>query len=391
MNLITATDIRSLAEEHAGPCVSITMPTHVGTNAIQQDPIRLKNLLKTARQRLVDDKGLRGPKADDLLQPGWNLIEHGEVWREQGVGGIAVFLGSGRADAYRIPLQVEEQVVVNDRFFVKPLLPILHAEQRFFVLTLEQRGGVRLLECTPSSISELDLPEGTPTTMDEATRVDGRGNSLQQHTNVAGPASRKTTRTSTFESNSVDDQVADAEQNDFMHYLQSGVYEKIKLENAPLVLVGTEFMQSLYRDHNRYSNLYPEGIVGTPKYVSDRDLQLKALDMLQPYFDQARQSAFDRFREYYGTGRASVDPAEIVPAAAYGRVESLLVADGTRHEWGRFKEDTGDVIIHDHELPGDDDLADFAVARTILTGGKVFHAESTLVPNQSSMAAVFRY
>jgi hypothetical protein len=127
MDVLHLTDIRQLASECDGPCVSIFMGTHLGTNngtqEVQQDPIRLKNLLNQAREQLMTVKGMRRPDADELLGPGWDLISSGEVWREQPGSGLAVFLGSKGGRYFRVPLALEEKLVVNDRFFVKPLLP----------------------------------------------------------------------------------------------------------------------------------------------------------------------------------------------------------------------------------------------------------------------------
>lgn len=401
MDVLTATDIRQLASACDGPCVSIFMGTHLGTNngtqEIQQDPIRLKNLLNQARERLMAEKGMRRPDAEGLLRPGWQLIENGDVWREQAGSGLAVFLGPDGGQSFRVPLELEEKLVVNDRYFVKPLLPVLRAEDLFYILMLAQKD-VRLLECTSSGISEVDLGD-TPRDLATALRLDDTNPEMTWHRvgTSMGPASRKKTGgSSDFHGTGVDNGPADAGLIVFLDRLQKGVTERLDdptlnqgTGKAPLVLAGIEFVQALYRDVNRYHNLYDQGIVGNAKLIGDTQLRDEALRLLQPYFERARHAAGDRFREYYGTGRASVDPAEIVPAAAYGRVESLLVADA--HQWGRFDETTGELEMHDEPKPGDDDLSDYAVAKTLLTGGEVFAAEAAGIPQHSSMAAVFRY
>ena len=46
-------DWKLLLEKPPGTCVSLFMPTHRSGPEVQQDPVRLKNLLRQAEGRLV--------------------------------------------------------------------------------------------------------------------------------------------------------------------------------------------------------------------------------------------------------------------------------------------------------------------------------------------------
>jgi hypothetical protein len=50
MNTSKREDLMELISEQKGICVSIYMPTHRAGSETQQDPIRLKNLLKEAEE-----------------------------------------------------------------------------------------------------------------------------------------------------------------------------------------------------------------------------------------------------------------------------------------------------------------------------------------------------
>ena len=52
MDLLDRNALWSLMEEGAERCVSIYLPTHRAGSDIQQDPIRLKNLLRRAEESL---------------------------------------------------------------------------------------------------------------------------------------------------------------------------------------------------------------------------------------------------------------------------------------------------------------------------------------------------
>jgi ribosomal protein L35 len=114
VDVLTRDELRTLVSRSAGPSVSIYMPAHRAGRAIRQDPIRLKNLLEEAEERLVAG-GLRAPEARGLLGPGRKLLDDGMFWQYQS-DGLAIFLSAETFRFYRLPFDFEELVVVADRF-----------------------------------------------------------------------------------------------------------------------------------------------------------------------------------------------------------------------------------------------------------------------------------
>jgi len=57
MDMFDRNELMMLAGQKDSPSVTISMPTHVTGTAAQQDPIRLKNLLRVAEDRLVAGGG----------------------------------------------------------------------------------------------------------------------------------------------------------------------------------------------------------------------------------------------------------------------------------------------------------------------------------------------
>ena len=68
MDILNRDNLEQLSKQEDGLHVSIYMPTHPAGDQIQQDPIRLKNLLNQAQEELMA-RGLRRPDAEALLQP----------------------------------------------------------------------------------------------------------------------------------------------------------------------------------------------------------------------------------------------------------------------------------------------------------------------------------
>ncbi len=142
IELVSRAELKTLNEEPDGSCVSIFLPTHRAGTQTQQDPIRLKNLLREAEERLLA-KGLRAPEVDELVAPARESLDDSDFWRHQS-NGLAVFLSPGVLRYYRLPLNFEDLVIVANRYHLKPLLPLLTGDGQFYVLALSQ-NEVRFL------------------------------------------------------------------------------------------------------------------------------------------------------------------------------------------------------------------------------------------------------
>ena len=68
MELLDINELKSLANCQEKPCISIYMPAHRAGRELEQDPIRLKNLLRETDRKL-DNYGLRRKQIDELLSP----------------------------------------------------------------------------------------------------------------------------------------------------------------------------------------------------------------------------------------------------------------------------------------------------------------------------------
>jgi hypothetical protein len=175
VDVLSRNDLEMLVQHPRSPCVSLYMPTHRSGPETQQDPIRLKNLIRQAEQRLVGT-GMRRRDASEILQPARRLLEDEAFWRHQSAG-LALFLRTEWFRWYRLPLTFEELVVVSDRFHVSPVLPLLTGDGRFFVLALSENEA-RLLAGTRFNVQVVNvpgLPAGVRTPFDTTTRRENSG------------------------------------------------------------------------------------------------------------------------------------------------------------------------------------------------------------------------
>ena len=384
MNIISRSELKTLMQKQEGPCVSIFMPTHRAGAEVQQNPIRLRNLLREAEDRLIAS-GLRALEVKELLTPAQGILGNGLFWRRQS-DGLAMFLSSEVFRYHRLPLDFKELLVITDRFHIKPLLPILSGDGQFYVLALSQ-NLVRLLQGTRHSVSEVDL-EDIPKSLADALQNDVFGKQLRSHT---GASLGGGGRSSVFHGQGAG---TDIPKKDnilrYFHLINEGLHELLRDKRAPLVLAGVDYLFPIYRDANSYPYLLDEGIAGNPEGLSIEELHKQACAIVQPYFQKDQEDAVDMYRQSAGTGLTSTNVKEIVQAAYHGRVGSLFVAVGLQ-QWGVFGPESNEVHLHEEAEPGDEDLLDFAAIQTFLNGGAVYVVDPAEVPDNTSMAAVFRY
>lgn len=380
MDVFTKDDFKMLVKKQRGLCISIFMPTHRTTTEIQQDQIRLKNLLREAERAIaVTDSNL-----GNVLEPAQNFLQESEFWWYQS-DGLALFLSPEAFFYYRLPISFEELIVVTDRFHLKPLLRLLSGDGRFYILAVSQ-NEVRVFQCTRFSVSELDLVN-IPESAAEALRYDDPEKQLQFHTGTSAGGGK---RPAMFHGHGVG--TDDTKENILRYFRQiaTGIRDFLRDEEAPLVFAGVDYLFPIYREANTYPNLLGEGISGNPEGLSAKELHERAWSIVEPYFQEARNEAAAQYRQFAGTGRTSDDLKSIVPAAYRGRVEIVFVALGSQR-WGTFDQDNQTAELHDIAEPGDQDLLDFAAIQTLINGGSVYAVEQDKMPADSPVAALFRY
>jgi len=382
MNILRRDDIEKLMDSYEGPCVSVFMPSHRGATESRQDQIRFKNLLREAEESLLES-GLRHPQVNDLLEPVQMLLKDASFWKQQ-IDGLAVFLCQDIFQYFCFPHRFKELVVVTDRFHIKPLLPLFSGDKRFYLLALSQ-NQVRLFQGSRYSIVKVDL-EGVPDSLAEAVGYDEREKQLQSHTRSPGSGGG---RGAIFRGHGEGTDNAKDKILEYFRQINKGLQQLLKDEKAPLVLAGVEYLFPIYREANTYPHLADDGVTGNPEGLSAEDLHEQAWAIVAPLFNMAERDSV-KYRKFAGSEKTSTDVRKIVPAAYYGRVESLIVAVGVQ-QWGTFDPVRNVVQLHQEAQPGDADLLDFAAIQTFLLGGSVYAVEPNQVPDEAPLAAVFRY
>ena len=388
MDILKQSDLKELIETPKEWCVSIYLPTHRFGREQQQDPIRFKNLITRAQERLVES-GLRRPEAQDLMRPAESLLEDKDFWQHQS-DGLAVFLAPDFLRIYRLPSKFDELMVIADNFQIKPVLPLLTENGQFYILALSL-NEIRLLLGTRDTVNAIDLSD-IPTSMQEALSMDDPEKHLNFHTGTKSP-SASGGRPAMFHGQGV--QADEQNKKNILRYFKlvdNGLSRLLNGINIPMVLAGVDYLLPIYHQANTYPNLLDEGLEGNPEELDEKELHKSAWELVEPRFIAEQREALEQFKQLHGQENelASDDLKAVVKAANFGRVDTLIVPSGVQR-WGRYDAQKNKVVLETEPKPGNEDLLDLAAARTLFNSGKVFTVQPENLPGNGDLAAIMRY
>lgn len=381
MEVLTVAELKTLAGQNQRPSLSFFMPTHRAGRDTQQDPIRFRNLLREAENRLLES-GMRRPDMLALLLPAHMLLDDSPFWQHQ-QDGLAVYLSADDFHVYRLPISVEEQLIIDNTYYFKPILPLFTNNGHYYILALSQ-NEVRLFEGTRHSVGQIDLPQGVPASLEEALPAEDN----EQHVTVRSGAMQG----SMFHGQGQGDEVVKERIGRYFNRVDAGLKPWYKQVNAPVVLAGVEYLLPIYRRESEYANILPTGITGNPETLRPEELHAQAWPIVEPYFQQELDAVIGEYRQFAGTGTATHQLSEAIPAAYFGRVGKMIVAVDSQ-VWGEFDPESGFVVEHSdaQKLETDIALLDAAAMHTLFNGGSVYALTQAEMPVDSPVVAVLRY
>jgi hypothetical protein len=387
MNIPTNEELRALSQTDREVAVSIFMPTHEAGPETRENHIRFKNRLQEAKM-LLSERGYDDKDIDGLLGSAQALVNDEEFWQHQRKG-LAMFITPGESFEYRLPVTPEELTLVSNRFHLKPLMPLLTGDGRFYILAMNL-NSVRLLEATRYSVSEVPLRD-VPTSIDDALRYDDDPEPTLRAYAAAGTRGGGGDRL----------QAQGAEEPDrkenirrFFTAFDNGLRKMLEPQGdrIPVVFAGNVSNFPIYQEANHYNGLIDDFVAGNPEEMSDEALHERAWEIVAPHFETRRGKDAEAFRVKAGSdpAHASADLQEILPAAHDSRVQTLFVPLG-QHRWGRYDPEARTSEIQGEERADTYDLYDLAAVQTLLGGGTVYAVEPPEIPGEGELAAVYRF
>ncbi|MFJ2768470.1 chemotaxis protein [Streptomyces sp. NPDC087300] len=360
---LTSATLAGLRQPRPYPAVTVVLPTHRREPDNAQDPVRLRNLVAEAKERLRADPAVTAEHAADVSGQLDKALE--EVDLVHAEDGLVVLAAPGEHQVWSLARSVPARVVLADTFLTRNLVAAQAAERPYWVLAVSA-DRVTLWSGTPERVTE-HRADGFPLTR-----------------SLEDPDAQRKERIGDLPSTFRDEQT-----RAFLREADQALAAVLGAEPRPLFVAGEAAALSLLDDvgtaADGASPIRHGGLAQGPatavheavlpaladRAKSEQDAALKELDGAQG-------------RKQYAAG---LD--EVWQNAMTDRVGLLAVEDTYR---ATVRDHGGHLVpAESGDLDARDDIVDEIVERALDGGAKVrFLAEGTLA-DRGRIAAVLRY
>lgn len=377
---------KELAQVRAPHCISIFIPTHRAGKEVNEklDRINFKNQVQKVAAELQSWQ-LDNKEIAHLLEPLNALINDTDFWNNQS-DGLVAFRNREQFEYFSLPVHFQEFVFVSDHYYLKPLVPYLNDDGKYYLLALTL-SGVKFYEGFPHHINEVVLDDLLPEKLQDVVGYDYKDKNLQ----IRSGQTSSNEGEGMYHGHGKGSEEEKTEILKFFRAINDGLMQFIKNRKRPLVLAAVDYLVPLYKEVNDYQNLHDHFIAGNPEHEDPVLLHEKARDLLGDYFDKDRKQALSAFEQALSNGRASFKEEEVIAAAYNKRVDTLFIRNN-EELWGIFDVEKNAVIPREVQPEFKTCLLNFAAIHTILNNGKVYLLEADQMPEPNSRTnAIFRY
>jgi hypothetical protein len=369
------------------PALSMFVPLDGPPSAGAGDTTRFHRMLDDAAARLAPTVGRE--RAEAIVRPVRGVLD-GPGFGGRGQAGLAVFASSAGSHAVPLPFAPPALTVVGRWFHIRPLLPLLVGDGRFWILALAA-GQVRLFTANREGAHPVDVPDMPASVADVSAETDAT-DGLQfnpiarPHGNRGAPGVVKSHGLESPE------EVRKAEFIEYLRRVDRAVVGVLNAGSAPLVIAAEPEALGHYRALCSYRHLHDAAVEINPFALDPADLHQRAYALVRPGFEAPVAALKDRIAARLGTAEPTVTLKleEILSAAAFSRVDALLLADDAAL-WGRFDPANGQIAAHGTPGDADDDLFNLAAVQTLAHGGDVYLVPHADMPHGAAAAAALRY
>jgi hypothetical protein len=375
-DLVTFDDLRRLAGA-TSPCLTIV--TEIPT------PFELSHRLRKAIRRVegeLKDRRADPATIESLMQPIDDLAATAET---AGLWGNALILFRS-PDMFRYFLlyrRTPEVESLEERFQVRPLLPVFAREQRYHLLGLSRRH-IRLWHCRQHLAQEADIGAVVPQDMKIWLNTRQPDHVLDNRS--AGGVSVGSMKGVSF-GTSTD---RERENNEYLyHFFKSvdkGVNTLLRNDPTRLLLAGAEHEVAMFRKLSDYPRMFEKAVPAPPDGLPIRELHERATQVVMQLRSESLEKALTDFEKHRDAGRVSSDAREIVKAAWEGRVADFFLLESAALR-GTCNEETHEVETSNPR----EDLLNAAALETVRHGGRVFALAAEDMPEPREVVAALRF
>ncbi len=375
--MVSEKTIQELIEKKSDVSVTITLPTHKKGEESKQDPIRFKNLLSEASEKIKEYNSKNG-FADSLLKQARQLLDKPLFWSHLDKG-LAVYVSENRFDVYKLPYEVEEQVFVNNHFMITPLLPMTSMDGSFSVLAVS-RQNIRLLRCTRNEVQDI-TPSEIPLSIEDYIEIDPE-KQLNFHSGSRG-------QKAVYFGHGANEEDKLIVVEGFYREIEKEITRVIKQYDDPLILTGLTENIGIYKKVNSYNRVLDEVVKRNPDELTDKELKDKGWEIIQTFFLGDMYKSLENLKKSTND-KVSNNLGEIVEATVMGKSQTIFISKGEK-KWGFYDEVNHTVQYSNNPNGKDVELLNWLSITAFKTGSKVYILPKEEMPIRSTVAAEYRF
>lgn len=357
-------EIHLLQQISGYPALTITLPTHRTSPDNRQDPIRVKNLIDQAANRLLTEFSKRdiAPLLDRLEK----LAR--EIDYRYTLDGLALFVNRDFARAVYLPFTLKERVHVGDTFLTRDLVFAMNRTPRYWVLVLSEKP-TRLYEATRDDLIEIQ-DGGFPITHEGP----GGEQSLPGGFGIKKSAYR------------------DEYHRKFFRQIDAALKPFLTDDPLPLAVVGVDRFLAFFKEVTDYKDSLITTLQGSHDKTSPHELGKLIWPLVKDALAEQRQQVLSELDKAVGERKTASTIGEVWRMAKQGRGHLLLVeedfhfpgkVDGTgRHLTPADDVNSPDVL---------DDAVDEIIETVLSKQGRVIFFENGQLETHQRIALILRY
>jgi len=346
------------------PSLTITLPTHRTAPENRQDPLRLKNLVTEATNRLLSEFNKR--EIEGVLLRLEQLVS--SIDFRNTLSGLALFVNQDFGLSVLLPVSIPERVAVDETFATRDLIYALNHSSRYWVLVLSEKP-TRLYEGANEILTEV-TSDGFPMTHD------GPGGSAPL---PGGFGVRRSA-------------ISDEYHRKFFRQVDSALQPFLQDDPLPLIVVGVDRYLAFFNEVTGHASAIAGSVTGSHDKTTAPELSKLVWPLVQEHLAAKRQEALDQLAKVVNTGKFVSSVGEVWRLAQEGRGETLLVEEDF-HYPARLDASSA------HLLPADDaaapdvitDAVDEIIETVLNKQGKVVFVENGKLTDHQRIALTLRF
>ncbi|MCO6458077.1 MAG: hypothetical protein J5I93_22460 [Pirellulaceae bacterium] len=341
--MLSRAELKSFQSHRDYPAVSILAPTHRTSPANKQDPIKVKNLVRRAVQRLHKEFSKR--EVAGVVSRLEQLVK--QVDWQHTLTGLALFASREQSALITLPFRVKARAIVDETFATRDLLYAYNRAVPYRVLTLSHTA--RLYDAWTTV-----LEEHTAKPFPLVHKLAGGAAKL--------PAGKGINRSSK----------RDDATRQFYRSVDEALAVVQRAHPLPLVLAGVERNLAFFQEVTRHGDIIHAHLAGNHDETSPDALGKLAWPLFESGSTRQRVEALVRLDDAVSADRNASGIAQVWRAAGAGKCQTLLVEKD--YKYAADASPDGDRLLpYTGQGPlSFDDAVDEIIERVIDSGGEVY-------------------